>query len=98
VSRLAHLSSRIDNARVSRGLVFHDPFSGRADIAFRDVDITVLRRTPIRRPISGAATDSQSDDIAFMERGEISLTGRAADFRQDKRVRAIYLGLDEDDA
>jgi branched-chain amino acid transport system ATP-binding protein len=33
----------------------------------------------------------------IMERGQISLTGSADELRQDQRVRAIYLGLEEAD-
>jgi branched-chain amino acid transport system ATP-binding protein len=38
-----------------------------------------------------------ADRAVVMERGEIRLTGTAKDLRQDERVRAIYLGLDDDE-
>jgi ABC-type branched-subunit amino acid transport system ATPase component len=41
---------------------------------------------------------AMADRGVIMKRGEISLTGRIEDLRQDKRVRAIYLGLEENDA
>lgn len=37
-----------------------------------------------------------ADRAVIMERGEIRLTGTAAELRRDKRVQAIYLGLDEE--
>ena len=38
-----------------------------------------------------------ADRAVIMERGEIRLAGTAAELRRDKRVQAIYLGLDEED-